>query len=135
MPSHGATRDIPSKVMILRGRLQWSLAAGMLIFSIAAVVASFIGGDEESTSVDTTTSSTSSTVAASTTTTSAPPSEYTVMPGESVFSIAQKFNLDMQEIIDLNGLDEPDKVDAGDVLKLPSATGFVAVIPNTTAKP
>lgn len=57
------------------------------------------------------------------------------MPGESVFSIAQKFSLDMQEIIDLNGLDEPDKVDAGDVLKLPSATGFVAVIPNTTAKP
>ncbi len=57
------------------------------------------------------------------------------MPGESLFSIAQKFNLDMQEIIDLNQLAEPDKLDAGDVLKLPSATGFVAVIPNTTAKP
>ncbi len=57
------------------------------------------------------------------------------MPGESLFSIAQKFNLDMQEIIDLNKLDDPDKLDAGDVLKLPSATGFVAVIPNTTAKP
>jgi hypothetical protein len=41
----------------------------------------------------------------------------------------------MQEIIDLNQLAEPDKLDAGDVLKLPSATGFVAVIPNTTAKP
>jgi LysM repeat protein len=135
MPLHGATRDIPSKAMILRGRLQWSLAAGMVVFSIAAIVASFLGNDEESTSADTTTSSTSSTVPASTTTTSAPPSEYTVMPGESVFSIAQKFNLDMQEIIDLNGLDDPDKVNAGDVLKLPSATGFVAVIPNTTAKP
>jgi len=54
------------------------------------------------------------------------------MPGESLFSIAQKFNLSMQEIIDINQLDEPDKLDAGDVLKLPTATGFVAVIPNTT---
>ena len=54
------------------------------------------------------------------------------MPGESLFSIAQKFNLSMQEIIDINQLDKPDKLDAGDVLKLPTATGFVAVIPNTT---
>ena len=57
------------------------------------------------------------------------------MPGESIFSIAQRFNLDMQEIIDLNKIDDPDKVNAGDVLKLPSASGFVAVIPNTTASP
>ena len=134
MPSHGAVRDLPSNLMILRGRLQWSLAAGMAVFSIAAVVSSFFGGDEES-ATTTTTTSTSSTVPESTTTTSAAPSEYTVMPGESVFAIAQKFNLDMQEIIDLNQLDDPDKVNAGDVLKLPTATGFVAVIPNTTAKP
>ena len=104
------------------------------MFSIAAVVASFIGNEDSSSSA-TTTTSTSTTVPASTTTTSAPPSDYTVMPGESLFSIAQKFNLDMQEIIDLNELENPDKVNAGDVLKLPSATGFVAVIPNTTAKP
>lgn len=106
----------------------------MVVFSFAAVVASVVGGDENSVT-STTTSSTSSTVAQSTTTTSAPPSEYTVMPGESLFSIAQKFNLDMQAIIDLNEMSNPDKLDAGDVLKLPSATGFVAVIPNTTASP
>lgn len=106
----------------------------MVVFSLAAVAASFIGSDDSA--VTTTTSTTTSTsVPASTTTTSAPPSDYTVMPGESLFSIAQKFNLDMQEIIDLNNLDDPDKLDAGDMLKLPSATGFVAVIPNTTAKP
>lgn len=104
------------------------------MFSLAAVIASFVGGDDSASSSSTSTS-TSTTVPASTTTTSAPPSDYTVMPGESLFSIAQKFNLDMQEIIDLNQLAEPDKLDAGDVLKLPSATGFVAVIPNTTAKP
>jgi len=120
--------------MVLQGRLQWSLAAGMIVFSIAAVVASAIGGDA-STSTTTTSTSTSTTVPPSTTTTSAPPSDYKVMRGESLFSIAQKFNLDMQEIIDLNELENPDKVNAGDVLKLPSATGFVAVIPNTTAKP
>lgn len=135
MPLHGAVCDIPSNVMVLRGRLQWSLATGMVVFSLAAVIASFVGGDEDSSAATTTSSSTSSTVPESTTTTSAPPSEYTVMPGESLFSIAQKFNLDMQEIIDLNKLSDPDKLDSGDVLKLPSATGFVAVIPNTTASP
>jgi LysM repeat protein len=116
--------------MILRGRLQKTLAAGMVVFSLAAVVSAFIGGDENSVTTTTTSSSTTSTIPA--TTTSAPPDEYTVMPGESLFSIAQKFNLSMQEIIDLNKLDEPDKLNAGDVLRLPSATGFVAVIPNTT---
>lgn len=116
--------------MMLRGRLQWSLAAGMVVFSLAAVVSSFIGGDENSVTTTTVAESTTSSISA--TTTSAPPSEYTVMPGESLFSIAQKFNLSMQEIIDINQLDEPDKLDAGDVLKLPTATGFVAVIPNTT---
>ncbi len=120
--------------MVLQGRLQWSLAAGMVVFSLAAVAASFIGGDDSAVTT-TTSTSTSTTVPASTTTTSAPPSDYTVMPGESLFSIAQKFNLDMQEIIDLNDLADPDKLNAGDMLKLPSATGFVAVIPNTTAKP
>lgn len=104
------------------------------MFSLAAVAASFVGGDD-SASTTTTSTSAPTTVPASTTTTSAPPSDYTVMPGESLFSIAQKFNLDMQEIIDINQLDDPDKLNAGDVLKLPSATGFVAVIPNTTAKP
>ncbi|MEY2968934.1 MAG: LysM domain [Actinomycetota bacterium] len=106
----------------------------MVVFSLAAVAASFVGGDD-SASTTTTSTSAPTTVPASTTTTSAPPSDYTVMPGESLFSIAQKFNLDMQEIIDINQLDDPDKLNAGDVLKLPSATGFVAVIPNTTAKP
>ncbi len=130
MPSRGAARDIRSFTMILRGRLQKSLAAGMVIFSLAAVVSSFIGGDENS--VTTTTTSTSTTSSIPATTTSAPPEEYTVLPGESLFSIAQKFNLSMQEIIELNKLDKPDKLNAGDVLRLPSATGFVAVIPNTT---
>jgi LysM repeat protein len=120
--------------MVLQGRLQWSLAAGIVVFSLAAVAASFIGGDDSAVTT-TTSTSTTTTVPASTTTTSAPPSDYTVMPGESLFSIAQKFNFDMQEIIDLNNLDDPDKLDAGDTLKLPSATGFVAVIPNTTTKP
>jgi LysM repeat protein len=108
----------------------------MVVFSLAAVVASIVGGDDESSvPTTTTTSATTTTLPASTTTTSAPPSDYTVMSGESLFSIARKFNLDMQTIIDLNGLDDPDKLNAGDILKLPSATGFVAVIPNTTAKP
>jgi LysM repeat protein len=117
--------------MILNGRLQWSLAAGTVVFSLAAVVASIVGGDDE-TSVTETSVQTTTSVPQSTTTTSAPPTTYTVQMGESLFTIAQKYSLNMQEIIDLNGIEDPDKIAAGDILKLPAGTGFVPVIPNTT---
>jgi LysM repeat protein len=117
--------------MILNGRLQWALAAGMVVFSLAAVASSFVDGDGE-TSVTSPSDATTTSVAQSTTTTSAPPTTYTVQMGESLFTIAQKYSLNMQEIIDLNGIEDPDKIAAGDILKLPAGSGFVAVIPNTT---
>jgi predicted Co/Zn/Cd cation transporter (cation efflux family) len=43
--------------MIIHGRLQWALAAGVLVFSFAAVIASLLDGGRSSTSATTTTTS------------------------------------------------------------------------------
>ena len=83
----------------------------------------------------------SSTVAGATTTTvggsttSYIPQQYTVQPGESLFGIAQRLNLSAPALIELNKIKNPDRVDAGTVLLLPPATGFVPVGGSTTMAP
>jgi LysM repeat protein len=47
------------------------------------------------------------------------PTSYTVLSGEWVYSIARKFGVDPQEIIDLNGLVAPYALTPGQTLKLP----------------
>lgn len=117
--------------MMIHGRLQWSLAAGMLFFSAAALVASFFGGNSGETSVAVPVTTTV-VVAAATTTTSVVPTSYTVQFGESIFSIAQKYGLDMKEIIELNKIEDPDKLGVGDKILLPQGA---AVVETTTTTP
>ncbi len=45
--------------------------------------------------------------------------EYTVQPGDWIFKIAREFNVDPQEIIDLNNLANPAALTPGMVLKIP----------------
>ncbi len=45
--------------------------------------------------------------------------EYTVQPGDWIFKIARDFNVDPQEIIDLNSLTNPGSLEVGMVLKIP----------------
>lgn len=49
------------------------------------------------------------------------PSTYTVLSGEWVYSIARKFNVDPQAIIDLNALAAPYALTPGQTLKIPGA--------------
>ena len=118
--------------MMIHGRLQWSLAAGMLFFSAAALVASFLGGESGDSSIALSTTTTIVVASTSTTTTSVVPTSYTVQFGESIFSIAQKYGLDMKEIIDLNKIKNPDKLGAGDKILLPQG---VAAVATTTTTP
>ena len=76
-----------------------------------------------------------STIPATTTTVYLEPVYYTVEPGDSLFGIAEKFELNMAELMNINGITDPDRVDAGQQLKLPPATGFVAVAGSTTMLP
>jgi LysM repeat protein len=45
--------------------------------------------------------------------------EYTVQPGDWIFKIARDFNVDPQDIIDLNNLTNPGSLTVGMVLKIP----------------
>jgi LysM repeat protein len=45
--------------------------------------------------------------------------EYTVQPGDWIFKIAREFDVDPQEIIDLNNLANPSQLAPGMVLKIP----------------
>ncbi len=58
------------------------------------------------------------------------PSSYTVLQGEWVYSIARKFNVDPQAIIDLNGLVAPYALTPGQTLKIPGScpTGSTPVV-------
>jgi LysM repeat protein len=119
------------KLMYLRGRLQWSLLVISVVSGVIAVLLSRGGGEPEivvPTTVETT-------IPASTTTVYVEPVYYTVEPGDSLFAISKKFNLNMAELMKINNITNPDKVNAGDVIQLPVATGFVPVAPSTTMKP
>ena len=118
--------------MYLRGRLQWSLLAISVISGLIALVLSR-GNDNDSISVETTVVSTIP--ATTTTTVYAEPVYYTVNPGDSLFQISKTYNLNMAELMALNGITDPDKVNAGQVLQLPVPTGFVPVAPSTTMDP
>ena len=117
--------------MFLRGRLQWSLLVVSLASGILAVVTSR-SSDSGSASVTTVSEST---IPVLTTTTTVAPVMYTVQMGDSLFQIAKTYNLNMKELMDLNGITDPDKVYAGQVLQLPAATGFVGFASSTTMEP
>lgn len=65
-------------------------------------------------------STTSSTSTSTTTTTLVVLRTYEVQRGDSLFSIAQRFGVTMAALIELNDIDNPDRIEAGQVLKLPA---------------
>ena len=86
-------------------------------------------------------SSSATTTIVSTTSTSispantAPPLKYTVLPGESLYAIAEKLKISAPALVALNKIKNPDRVDAGTVLLLPPATGVVPLGATTTMQP
>mgnify|MGYP006276285507 FL=1 len=117
--------------MYLRGRLQWSLLVVSLVSGIIAVM---LSRHDSGNSIPVMTT-VSTTIPPTTTTVYQEPVYYTVEPGDSLFGIAKKFALNMAELMNINGITNPDRVDAGQRLKLPPATGFVAVAGSTTMLP
>jgi LysM repeat protein len=117
--------------MYLRGRLQWSLLAVTLVSGVLALFfaqRNDSGVEAVPTTVATTTSTTTTTVYQ-------PPITYVVQRGDTLFGIAQSFRVDMQALMDLNGITNPDHVEAGEELTMPPANGFVPVAPSTTMLP
>lgn len=74
---------------------------------------------------------TTSTTIAITTTTEYVPVTYEIQSGDSLKAIAEQFGVDMKKLQILNGITNPDAIEAGDVLQIPPPT----VPPATSVTP
>ena len=120
--------------MFLRTRLHMYLLWSTCVFAFLAIISGLLtdGGGKSDASATTTTVATATTT--STIATGALRT-YTVQSGESLFSIAQRFNLSAPALVEVNGIKNPDRVPAGTVLKLPPSNGFVPIGATTTMPP
>jgi LysM repeat protein len=120
--------------MFLRTRLQKYLLWSTFIFAALAIVsAMFLNSDNSEAETNTTESTTDTTQPI--TTSSYIPETYVVQPGDSLYSIAEKFSLSAPALVELNDIKNPDRVPVGTVLKLPPSTGFVPIGATTTMPP
>ena len=117
--------------MFLRGRLQWSLLA----ITVVSGALAFFFAQRNDTGIEAVPTTVAATTTTTTTTVYQPPITYVVQRGDTLFAIAKSFAVDMQALMDLNGITNPDRVEAGDELVMPPATGFVPVAPSTTILP
>ena len=120
--------------MFLRTRLHMYLLWSTCAFAALAILSGLLTDSGSSTSSAPEDSVTTTTTFGGPTTTYVPKS-YTVQSGESLFSIAQRFNLSAPALVELNKIKDPDRVSAGTVLLLPPSNGFVAIGATTTMPP
>ncbi len=123
------------RVMFLRTRLHTYLLWSTCVFVLLAVVSGLLtdGGSGEST--DNAATDTTSVAVTTTTVAAGEPRRYVVQSGESLFAIAQKFNLSAPALVELNKIKNPDRVSAGTELLLPPSNGFVPIGATTTMPP
>lgn len=120
--------------MFLRTRLHmylvWSTGVFVLLAVLSGLLTGGSSGSDNEADVDATT-----TVATTTTTVPGELRKYVVQSGESLFAIAQKFNLSAPALVELNKIKNPDRVAAGTELLLPPSNGFVPIGATTTMPP
>ena len=123
------------KGMFLRTRLHMYLLWSTCAFVFLAIISGLLTDGGSGTASDTTLvqgAATTTTIATGPTTA---PRTYVVQAGESLFAIARKFNLSAPALVELNNIDDPDRVSAGTQLLLPPSNGFVAIGASTTMAP
>ena len=47
------------------------------------------------------------------------PLVYTIQPGDTLFSIAGQFGITLEDLVALNNIEDPDRINAGDQLVIP----------------
>lgn len=120
--------------MFLRTRLHMYLLWSTGIFVFLAIITGLLTDGKSSDSTDSTVME-STTVVSTTTTVVGELRKYVVQPGESLFAIAQKFNLSAPALVEINKIKNPDRVSAGTELLLPPSNGFVPIGATTTMPP
>ena len=121
--------------MFLRTRLHVYLLWSTCIFAFLAVISSLLtdGGNSQDTGPNKDGKVTSTT--SGVTTTTGPLRTYVVQPGETLYSIAERFDLSAPRLVEINKIKNPDRVPAGTSLLLPPSNGFVPIGATTTMRP
>ena len=111
---------------------------GLTVLTTVLVAIPLIGGacgsddDSASETLPPIATTTSSTVLLTTTTTWVPVT-YEIQPGDRLADIADQFGVDIDKLAVLNGITNPDDIEAGDVLDIPPPTAPpTTVAPETT---
>lgn len=120
--------------MFLRTRLHTYLLWSTCVFVFLAIITGLLTDGGSSSSDDSVVASSSS-VATTTTVAAGELRKYVVQSGESLFAIAQKFNLSAPALVEINNIKNPDRVSAGTELILPPSNGFVPIGATTTMPP
>ena len=119
--------------MFLRTRLHMYLLWSTCVFAFLAIISGLLTDGGNSSDADKKVVQTTTTVGAPTTT--GVPQQYVVQRGDSLYSIAERFNLSAPALVELNNIRNPDAVPAGTTLLLPPSNGFVPIGATTTMPP
>jgi LysM repeat protein len=111
--------------------LLWSTG----VFVFLAIISGLLTDGGSSESNDSNPQNSTTVVATTTTVAAGELRKYVVQPGESLFAIAQKFNLSAPALVEINNIKNPDRVSAGTELVLPPSNGFVPIGATTTMPP
>ena len=121
--------------MFLRTRLHMYLLWSTGVFVFLAIISGLLTDGGSSESNDSNPQNSTTVVAPTTTVAAGELRKYVVQPGESLFAIAQKFNLSAPALVEINNIKNPDRVSAGTELVLPPSNGFVPIGATTTMPP
>lgn len=108
-------------------RLSLLAATGVVLGVAAAACGESVSAPDTLPPIVTTTTTTT-TIAPSTTI----PELYEIQPGDTLRKIADQFGVRMEDIILLNNITNPDRIQAGQRIKIPTPG---MVIPTTTSEP
>lgn len=121
--------------MFLRTRLHMYLLWSTGVFVFLAIISGLLTDGGSSESNDSNPQNSTTVVVTTTTVAAGELRKYVVQPGESLFAIAQKFNLSAPALVEINNIKNPDRVSAGTELVLPPSNGFVPIGATTTMPP
>ncbi|MFM2046165.1 MAG: LysM domain [Actinomycetota bacterium] len=109
--------------------LLWSTC----VFALLAVLSSLLSDGDGGTNSSTTDAVT--TTSSGPTTSTGPLRTYTIQPGDNLFAIGERFNLSVPALIEINKIENADRVPVGTQLLLPPSNGFVPIGATTTMPP
>lgn len=126
--------ELRSLAVVNHGRRLWLMAGASLVLALGAPACGSDGRSAGTLPPISTTSSTSSTISAPTTTIQ---TYYKIKRGDTLRRIARSFGVSLDQLKQLNGIVDENKIQAGETLQIPPATLVVdsLPVPPTTPPP